>query len=189
VYIGPGAFSEPETQNVKWILDQHPNIRFFVDLHSYGELAMYSWGDAVDQASKKSMNFLNSTYDGKRGLSGSGAYKEYLPSADKSVATDLAKRMQSAIKAVRGTKYGVQQDFALYPTAGCSDDYAASRTYAQPGLSKIYGFTIEWGKEFQPPYTEMQKIMQEISAALLDFCLGALAATHAAHEHKVAVPA
>ena len=41
--------------------------------------------------------------------------------------------------------------------------------------SWVYGFTIEWGKEFQPPYAEMQKIMQEISAALLDFCLGALA--------------
>jgi murein tripeptide amidase MpaA len=188
VYIGPGAFSEPETQNVKWMLDQHPNIRFFVDLHSYGELAMYAWGDAVDQASKRSMTFQNPAYDGKRGLSGSRAYKEYLPSADKSVSLSLAKRMQSAIKAVRGTKYGVQQDFALYPTAGCSDDYATSRSYAHPNLQKIYGFTIEWGKEFQPPYTEMQKIMQEISAALLDFCLGAVSVSHAAHERVLATP-
>jgi murein tripeptide amidase MpaA len=175
VYIGPGAFSEPETQNVKWILDQNPNIRFFVDLHSYSELLMYSWGDAVDQASSPSMNFLNPTFDGKRGLKGTGKYKEYLPGADKRISVDLAKRMQSAIQAVRGTKYAVEQDFSLYPTAGCSDDYATSRHYADHSLGKIYGFTIEWGKEFQPPYTEMQNIMQEISAALVDFCLGVLA--------------
>jgi carboxypeptidase T len=175
VYIGPAAFSEPETQNVKWMFDQHSNIRFFVDLHSYGELVMYSWGDAVDQASKPSMNFLNPTYDGKRGLTGSKAYKEYLPTADKNVSVNLAKRMQTAIKAVRSKKYGVEQDFSLYPTAGASDDYAASRHFSSPGQAKIYGFTIEWGTEFQPPYTEMQHIMQEISAALLDFCLGAIA--------------
>jgi murein tripeptide amidase MpaA len=175
VYIGPAAFSEPETQNVKWIFDQNPNIRFFVDLHSYSELLMYTWGDAVDQASSPAMNFLNPAYDGKRGLKGAGKYKEYMPGVDKQLALGLAKRMQSAIKAVRGTKYGVEQDFSMYPTAGCSDDYANSRQYADHSLGKVHGFTIEWGKEFQPPYTEMQHIMQEISAALLDFCLGVLA--------------
>jgi murein tripeptide amidase MpaA len=188
VYIGPAAFSEPETQNVKWIFDQNPNIRFFVDLHSYAELVMYTWGDAVDQASKPSMNFLNPVYDGTRGMKGSAAYKEYVASADKSVSVNLARRMQAAIKAVRGTKYGVQQDFAMYPTAGCSDDYATSRSYAHHDLERIYGFTVEWGQEFQPPYTEMQQITQEISAALLAFCLGAIKVAQAAREHAVAVP-
>jgi len=185
VYIGPGPFSEPETQNVKWILDQHPNIRFFVDLHSYGELAMYTWGDAVDQASRKTMNFRNSAYDGTRGLSGKTAYKEYLPGADKTVSINLAKRMQTSIKAVRGKKYGVQQDFAMYPTAGCSDDYATARSWVNQNLESIHAFTIEWGTEFQPPYAEMQLIMQDICAGLLDFCLGAMSVTHAAHERVV----
>ena len=176
VYIGPAAFSEPETKNVKWLLDQNPNIHFFVDLHSYGELLMYTWGDAVDQTTTPGMNFLNPAYDGKRGMKGSGAYKEYLPSLDKSLVVSLATRMKAAVKAVRGTSYKVQQDFALYPTAGTSDDYASSRAFANSALAKVYGFTIEWGKEFQPPYAEMQNIMQEISAALLDFCLGVIAA-------------
>jgi carboxypeptidase T len=180
VYIGPSAFSEPETQNVKWLLDQNPGIRYFVDLHSYGPLFMYTWGDAVDQTTTASMNFLNSFYDGKRGLKGTGAYREYIPSPDKSLAVSLATRMQQAVKAVRGTAYKVQQDFALYPTAGTSDDYASSRNFANAALPKVHGFTIEWGKEFQPPYAEMQNIMQEISAALLDFCLGVIAAPAAA---------
>ena len=104
-------------------------------------------------------------------------------------ATTVARRMQSAIRAVRGTRYSVQQDFALYPTAGCSDDYASSRHFSQPGLARVYGFTIEWGKkEFQPPYAEMQQIMQEITAALLDFCLGVIATPLPSAPHAVAAP-
>lgn len=176
VYIGPSAFSEPETQNVKWLLDQHPNVRFFVDLHSYGPLVMYSWGDAVDQTTNPSMNFLNPAFDGKRGLKGTGKYREYLPSADLSLSQSLARRMRTTIKKVRGTTYGVEQDFSMYPTAGASDDYASARHAMDPHLNKVLGFTLEWGTEFQPPYVEMQHIMQEISAALLDFCLGVIAA-------------
>ena len=176
IYIGPSAFSEPETQNVKWLLDQHSNIRFFVDLHSFGPLLMYAWGDAADQSGTPAMSFLNPAFDSTRGLKGTGAYREFIPSADKTLVVGLAKRMQTAIRAVRGTRYTVQQDFSLYPTAGCSDDYANSRTFADASLPKVYGFTVEWGKnEFQPPYAEMQHIMQEISAALLDFCLGVIA--------------
>jgi carboxypeptidase T len=147
---------------------------------------MYSWGDAVDQTTTATMNFLNPAYDGQRGVKGRGAYKEYLPSADKAIAVNLARRMQAAIKAVRGTKYKVEQDFSLYPTAGTSDDYASARHYVSPGQGKIYAFTIEWGKEFQPPYVEMQQIMQEMSAALLDFCLAAIAVPPASLQLEVA---
>lgn len=175
VYIGPSAFSEPETRNVKWLFDQHQNIRFFVDLHSFSEDVMYSWGDAVNQSNKPSMNFFNSTYDGKRGLKGKSAYKEFFPGSDQTIAANLATRMKNAIQAVRGKTYRVQQDFALYPTAGTSDDYATSRHFVNSGNGKIYSYTIEWGTEFQPPYAEMQNIIQDITAAMLDFCLGAMA--------------
>jgi carboxypeptidase T len=175
VYVGPSAFSEPETLNVKWLLDNNPNIRFFVDLHSYAELVMYSWGDAVNQSTKATMNFRNPTYDGKRGLKGRSAYREFLPSTDQTTSVNLATRMRDAIHAVRGKTYTVEQDFGLYPTAGTSDDYASSRHLVDSAKGKIYAFTVEWGTEFQPPYAEMQNIMQEMTAALLDFCLGAIA--------------
>ncbi|NEK56114.1 peptidase M14, partial [Rhizobium leguminosarum] len=45
VYIGPAAESEPETKNAVWMFDTYPNIRYFVDLHSYSEDILYNWGD------------------------------------------------------------------------------------------------------------------------------------------------
>jgi murein tripeptide amidase MpaA len=43
-YVGPRPASEPETRNVIWLLDRFPNIRYLVDLHSYGETILHSWG-------------------------------------------------------------------------------------------------------------------------------------------------
>jgi murein tripeptide amidase MpaA len=175
VYIGPAAFSEPETRNVKWLFDQHANIRFFVDLHSFGEDVMYTWGDATNQATRATENFRNSAFNGKRGLSGAGAYKEFLPSADQGVSVNLATRMHDAIRAVRNKNYVVKQDFDLYPTAGASDDYATARHWVDGSNKKIYSFTLEWGTEFQPAYAEMANIIQDITAAMIEFCLGAIA--------------
>jgi carboxypeptidase T len=56
LYNGPAAFSEPETQNVKWIFDNFTNVGFFMDLHSYSGLVMYAWGDDQDQSTNPSMN-------------------------------------------------------------------------------------------------------------------------------------
>lgn len=36
-YHGPGPFSEPENQNIRFILEQHPNILIGVDSHSQGQ--------------------------------------------------------------------------------------------------------------------------------------------------------
>ena len=68
VYIGPAATSEPETRNVVWLLDEHPEISYLIDLHSYGELIMYSWGDDENQTGDASMSFTNNKWDGKRGV-------------------------------------------------------------------------------------------------------------------------
>jgi hypothetical protein len=43
---------------------------------------------------------------------------------------------------------------------------------------KIIAFTIEWGRShastpFHPPYPEMRKVMREVTAGLLEFCLRA----------------
>jgi murein tripeptide amidase MpaA len=44
-YNGSGPASEPETQNAAWVHDHFPNIRCFVDLHSFSQDILYSWGD------------------------------------------------------------------------------------------------------------------------------------------------
>ena len=65
-YIGPREASEPETRNVIWLLDRFPNIRYMVDLHSYGEAILHSWGSDENQSKDPRMNFRNRVYDGKR---------------------------------------------------------------------------------------------------------------------------
>jgi murein tripeptide amidase MpaA len=170
LYNGPSAFSEPESGNAKWIFDNFPNVGFFVDLHSYGEDILYSWGDDEDQTSDPNMNFRNPAFDGTRGVAGD-AYKEYIPANDLSTALDLANTFHDGIQAFRGTNYTVKPGFNLYPTAGTSDDYAYSRHFVDASKANVISYTLEWGTEFQPPYSEMQNIIQEITCGLIAFCL------------------
>jgi murein tripeptide amidase MpaA len=172
VYHGPAAFSEPESQNAKWIFDTFPNVRFFIDLHSYGEDILYSWGDDEDQSSDPNMNFRNPGFDGMRGVAGD-AYKEYIPNNDSAVALALANAFHDGIQAFRGKDYTVKPAFNLYPTAGTSDDYAYSRHFADPSKQNVISYTLEWGApgDFHPAYSEMQNIIQEITCGLLEFCL------------------
>ena len=43
-YRGPLAFSEPETQNIRDFILNHPNIKAYIDYHSYSQLLMWPWG-------------------------------------------------------------------------------------------------------------------------------------------------
>jgi murein tripeptide amidase MpaA len=161
-----------------WLFDQFPNIRYFIDIHSYAEDILYNWGDDENQTADPAMNFQNAAYNGKRGVAGDTVYKEYLATADKTTAVNLANKMQAAIKNVRGRVYKVEQAMSLYPTAGTSDDYAFSRHLTDKKKGKVYSYTIEWGSPenptpFHPPYPEMQKIIQEITSVLLAFCVAA----------------
>jgi murein tripeptide amidase MpaA len=178
-YVGPRAGSEPETKNVMWLLDQHPQIRFFIDLHSYGETLLHSWGGDQNQSNDPGMCFWNKAYDGKRGLIHDDGYREYMPAADQKLALRLGTRLAGAIRQVRGRKYRVQQSVGLYPTAGSTDDYAYSRHFVDRKKSKIISYTMEWGRThastpFHPPYPEMRKVMREVTAGLLEFCLEAI---------------
>lgn len=170
LYHGPSAFSEPESSNAKWVFDNFPNIGFFIDLHSFGQDILYSWGDDQDQTSDSTMNFRNSAFDGMRGVANDG-YSEFIPGDDHSLALDLANVFSAGIQAVRGTAYTVKSSYDLYPTAGTSTDYAYSRHFVDSGKKNIISYTLEWGTEFQPPYSEMQNIIQEITCGLLEFCL------------------
>jgi carboxypeptidase T len=51
-----------------------------------------------------------------------------------------------------------------YHTSGTSDDYAYSRHIVNANNQKIYGFTIEFGKEetgFIPLFSEMQNVIKK----------------------------
>src|SRR5262249_16443777 len=169
-YKGQSAFSEPESRNVRDVLDAHPNIGYYVDVHSFGELILFSWGDDENQSTNPSQNFQNPTFNGVRGVVGDTAYKEFMPAADQTRLANLAQSMNAAIQAVRGKSYTVQQAVGLYPTSATSDDYAFQRHRTEGTVGKVHSFTIEFGQQFVPPYTEMRRIMADIAAALTELC-------------------
>jgi murein tripeptide amidase MpaA len=179
VFHGTGAFSEPETVNVQWLVDQFARTRWFVDVHSYSQLFMYSWGDDVDQSTDSSQNFQNAAFDGQRGTGDASVYGEYIPANDLATASALASASVSTINAVRAVQYSAntgswgylaEQSYNLYGVSGASDDYMYSRSWVNPALTKAYSFTLEWGIEFHPAWSEMALIVKDISAGLIEFC-------------------
>ncbi|WP_203758766.1 M14 family metallopeptidase, partial [Cellulomonas chitinilytica] len=175
VYRGPSSASEPETQNVVWLADTYPRIRWHVDVHSAVPDILYSWGSDENQSAHPDQNFLNPAFDGVRGRPHDAAYGEYIEPDDLDRVRTLADRMHDAIRAVRGDSYGVEQAYSLYPTSGASDDYAASRSRARPDVAEIDAFTIECGHSFQPTWAEAENVIREVSAGLV--ALGVAAAS------------
>jgi carboxypeptidase T len=179
-FRGTAALSEPETQNVKYLFDTYGNIKYYADVHSFGEMILYSWGDDNNQNLDHDMNFQNPKYDRVRGVPRDLDYKEYINNQDEKILKNLADRMNYALERVRGRKYRVEQAVGLYPTSATSDDYAFSRHIVNKTNQKTYGFTIEFGKEetgFIPPFSEMQNVIKEVSSGLTELCIAAATTT------------
>lgn len=180
VYKGSGAMSEPEVQNIRTLLDTYPNIGYFVDIHSYSELILYPWGDDENQTTTPEMNFRNPAYDARRGRvpdDPAHVYKEYIPEADRRWFVTTGERIRTAIAAVRGRSYTLQQSVGLYPTSATSDDYAYARHFVDASKRKVRGMTIETATEFQPAYSEATQVMQEVAAGLMEYCIASVCAT------------
>jgi murein tripeptide amidase MpaA len=166
IFKGPSAFSEPETRNVRWLIDSFPRLDCLIDVHSYSELVLYAWGDDETQSTDPSKNFQNPAYDGQRGTPGNN-YKEYMPAADVNAHATMGQRIFNGIAAVRGRKYVVEPSFGLYPTSGTWLDYAYSRQFVETGRRRILGFTIETAQQFQPPDAEKDQVISETQSGLM----------------------
>ncbi|MDQ3973692.1 MAG: carboxypeptidase [Actinomycetota bacterium] len=169
VFKGAGAFSEPETRNVRHLLDEYPQIDCMVDVHSYSELILYPWGDDDNQTTDPAQNFANPAFDGQRGVVGSG-YREYIPQPDLDWHLDTGIKVRDAIAAVRGRVYTLQQGVGLYPTSGTSNDYAYARHFVDAGR-RVYAYVFETAREFQPPRPEGAQVIEEGSAGLMELAL------------------
>jgi murein tripeptide amidase MpaA len=143
VYCGPSAFSEPETRNVKHLLDTR-RIDCFADVHSYSELILYPWGHAPTQTVDPTKRFTGLP-SGTCAPIGQSGYQEYMPPQDLQRFRTVGQRIVGAIAGVRGRNYINQPSVALYPTTGTHSDYAYSRHIANPDLRKTYGYTFETG--------------------------------------------
>ncbi|KAH7166395.1 zinc carboxypeptidase [Dactylonectria macrodidyma] len=181
-YHGQSAFSEAETRNVKWVMDQFKNLRWFVDLHSFAGLVLYPWGDDTNQALNTNQAFTNGAYGGKRGVipDESGLeYKEYITYPDWDAAIIAATKVAVGMQGATNRHYDARQSAYLYPTSGTSTDYAFSRSLADSNLNKLYGFTIEFGFEgpgscpFYPSVDQFQQSILETGAGFMEFLLTA----------------
>jgi hypothetical protein len=57
-YRGPSAFSEPETQAMKWFCENH-QFRFALNYHSYGNMLIYPWGYEASIFTPDSAEYVN----------------------------------------------------------------------------------------------------------------------------------
>lgn len=156
VYCGPQAFSEPETRNIRNVLDTR-RVDCFVDVHSYSELVLWPWGHASSQTTDPTKRFTTLP-SGTCAPIGVPGYQEYIPPRDLQRFQTVGSRIVSAISSVRGRVYTSQPSIALYPTTGTQSDYAYSRHIANSKLGKTYAFTFETGPwagnvadSFHPP--------------------------------------
>jgi hypothetical protein len=148
-----------------------------MDIHSATGDILYSWGDDDDQTTTTAMNFKNSAYDGKRGVTGDSKYKEYIPADDFANIKNVASKTVAAMRAVGGRSYSSGQSVGLYATSGASDDYAFSRFWAKDGANKVYGYTMEFGyaTNFYPTLSEFNQNILDTNAGFMDWALAAIA--------------
>jgi murein tripeptide amidase MpaA len=174
-YFGTAPFSEPETQNIAWVYDTFPNIRWFMDVHSAAGDILYSWGDDIDQSHDPSQNLFNSAYDGKRGIVSDTLYAEFIDQQDWDNIRVQANRTAAAMNAVGGREYVPQQAVGLYPTSGASDDWSFSRWHKDKSVNKVYGYTMEFGysTNFYPTSEEYVKNLLDTGSAFMEFILTA----------------
>ena len=94
-YVGPRAFSEPETQACRDLIAVE-RFAGVITYHSYSQLLLYPWG-YTDKPIKDPH--------------------------DRQMMVDLAQAMQRLIGDVHGKTYTPQQASELYPTAGDTTDW------------------------------------------------------------------
>ena len=139
-YVGPHAFSEPETQAVRNLVAREL-FRGVITYHSFSQLILYPWGYTL----------------------------EPIPdSSDASTMTKLAKRMQQLIRGVHGTTYTPQQSSQLYLTAGDTTDWTYGE-YGIPSFTiELRPDSIQNGGFILPP-DQIQPTFEENLPAAMEF--------------------
>jgi hypothetical protein len=143
IYCGRSAFSEPETRNVRHLLDTL-SIDCLADVHSYSELVLHPWGHAPTQTGDTTKRFSTLPTATCQPIT-DPSYAEYMTPRDLLRFETVGDRIVQAIADVRGRHYTRETGVGLYPTTGTLSDYAYARHIADSAQRKTYGFTLETG--------------------------------------------
>jgi hypothetical protein len=210
-YHGDRVFSEPETRNIRSLLNTYKHIRFFIDVHGTKGVVLMPWGHEEIQNDDPYMSFLNDAYDGLRGLTDTvvssspycssepvnpagSAYREYMHPVDQSRFEILGETQRQAIEDVRGQAYGFAPGFTgLYGITGGTKDYGLSRHMVDPDHPKLDTFLYEYGinTDFQPPFEDasapddMVRVIRDCASGLIALCVNMQRVPIVDHSPKV----
>ena len=156
-YAGTGELSEAESRNVVALAEAHPNIRYSLNVHSYG--GYFMWAPGAYKAA--------------------GRITLPRPSIDEQkYFLDSARRIVGAIASERGTvtwpSYTGPVADVLYSAAGNSADHlyydlGITAWNFEVGNDRWNAATQEWeGVGFQPPFDEAHAESQEYAAGLIE---------------------
>ena len=139
-YVGPRAFSEPETQAVRNLVASEL-FRGVITYHSFSQLILYPWGYT----------------------------SQPIPDAsDLSTMKKLAKRMQQLILGVHGITYTPQQSSQLYLTAGDTTDWTYGE-YGIPSFTiELRPDSVQHGGFILPP-EQIEPTFEENLPAAMEF--------------------
>jgi carboxypeptidase T len=139
-YVGPRAFSEPETRAVRDLIACE-RFAGVITYHSYSQLILYPWG------------YTERPVPDERDLE---------------LMIDLATAMQALIRGVHGVAYTPQQSSELYPTAGDTTDWTYG-IYGIPSFTiELRPRTFEEGG-FVLPASQIQPTWEENRPAAFRF--------------------
>jgi carboxypeptidase T len=139
-YVGPRAFSEPETRAVRDLIAREL-FRGIITYHSYSQLILYPWG------------YTN---------------QPIADQADRDQMINLANRMQQLIRDVHGKTYTVQRSSQLYRTAGDTTDWTYG-IYGIPSFTIELRPDSHTAGGFILPPTQIQPTWEENQSAALEF--------------------
>ncbi|KAL8409905.1 hypothetical protein RB594_008118 [Gaeumannomyces avenae] len=188
VYHGTAAFSEPETRNVRWVLDTHPNVGWMADLHSVAGMVIHGWCFDTIQSDDRDMNWRNPAYDGKRGVLPDRPgfeYREYMDQGDWDALSLTADRIAGGMNNAGLQSFPSWEAMhGVGPSTGCSVDHAYSRHLVDRSKNKVFGFGIEFGYgnnaaaeqgfcPFYPDQEEFDATRYTVGAGLMELLLQA----------------
>ncbi|KAJ0299580.1 hypothetical protein COL516b_009084 [Colletotrichum fioriniae] len=149
LFHGPAPFSEAESRNMAWVIDQYPSIKWYLDVHTKNRIVSHAWSDTPIQTTNPEVNFRNQSYDGKRGDVNT-KYGEYMTPQDHDIYKDISNNMAEQMAKVSGEPfYSIdklrKKGRIFQGSSGTAIDWAYSRHVVNAAATKIMSFKIKFG--------------------------------------------